>query len=568
MRFSRIAILGPLLWVAAFAASPLGAAPSPGKLSGVVVDAAGVPQMGASISILPEDLRGSAAVQLLTNDRGMFSSDRLLPGLYSVRVTLAGFLPAVEQNVKVESSLTTLLKIELDSLLSSVDRLRRRPNQPVASDEWTWVLRTSAATRPVLRYVGGEIVLEGEVPASEAAAKRQPHGRFELTTGARRPGSVSNIADAPSSAFAYEQKLGHKSRLMLAGQMSYERSAAAGIAATWLPAGEDGPRTTLVLRQSNLGSAGPRFRGVRLQNESQFRVGERFTVRYGAEYILVGMGRSASSLRPQAEMVVELAPRWRASFTVASRPWSNVAPSSGALEAVLAQLDAFPAVLLRDGRPVLAGGWHEEAALEHQLGPSASLIASVFRDRARDTAVFGRGAAASPDFFQDFYSDAFAYDGGNLNQVGTRLAYRQKLGSETETTIVYSLAGALVPGEYVPGFELRDILYARNVHSLAARVSTHVPATRTTLAASYKWVNGRVVSRQDPFGEVTYQLDPYLNLTVRQPLPTFLLPGRLEALADFRNLLAQGYVPINMGEGQVVLMPAFRTFRGGFSLQF
>ena len=568
MRSPRIAILGLLFWVGAFVASPLGAAPSPGKLSGVVVDGAGIPQMGASVSVLSEDLHGAAAVQLLTNDRGMFTTDRVLPGLYSVRVTLAGFLPTIERHVKVEASLTTLLKIELDSLLTSLDRLRRRPNQQVESDEWAWVLRTSAPLRPVLRFVNGEIVLEGETPASEAAAKRTPHGRLELTSGARRPGSVSNIADAPSSAFAYEQKIGRKGRMVFAGQMSYERSAAAGFATMWLPTGEGGPQTTLVLRQSNLGPGGPTFRGARLQHESRLRVGDRISIRYGAEYILVGLGHSASSLRPQAEIVVDLAPRWRASVTMASRPWSSAGPSSSALESALVQLDAFPAVLMRDGKPVLAGGWHEEMALEHQMGPNASIIASVFRDRSRDTAVFGRGAQPGPDFFQDFYSDAFAYDGGSLNRLGTRLAYRQKLGNDFEATFVYALAGALVPREYVPGFELRDMLHPQSVQSLATRVSTRLPRMRTSLAASYKWVDARVVSRQDPFGEVTYQLDPYLNLSVRQPLPTFLLPGKLEALADFRNMLAQGYVPVHTGDGQVLLMPAFRSFRGGFSLQF
>jgi hypothetical protein len=42
----------------------------------------------------------------------------------------------------------------------------------------------------------------------------------------------------------------------------------------------------------------------------------------------------------------------------------------------------------------------------------------------------------------------------------------------------------------------------------------------------------------------------------------------LEALADFRNLLAQDYVPVRTREGQVFLMPVYRSFRGGFSFQF
>lgn len=565
----RIGALGLLLLAAACLAAPVEAAPGFGKLSGVVVDPAGIPQMGASVSVAPEGVRQASPLQFLTNDRGMFAAGELRPGLYSVRVTLAGFLPALERHVRVESSLTTILKIELDSLFTSFDRLRRKPAQELESDEWMWVLRTSSATRPVLRYVDGAIVLESEY-APEREHKQKAHGRVELTSGARRPGSISNLPDAPSTAFAYDQRIGPRGRLLLAGQVSYERSASAGFATQWIPSGEPGrgPETTLVLRQSKLGPSGPTFRGVRIEHHDELSLGERFSIRYGAEYILVGLGRSASSLRPQGEIAYQISPTWRAGFTVASRPWSGVEPRANALESAMVQLDAFPAVLVRDGRPVLAGGWHEEFLLEHLIGPNTSLVTSVFRDRARHTAVFGRGTVENPDFFQDSYSDAFSYDGGDLNSWGARIAFRQKFSSDTQITLVYAWAGALVPGEYDPSLELRDLLAARNTHSVGARVSTRLPRTRTSLSASYKWVSGQVVSRQDPFGEIAYELDPHLNFSVRQPLPTFFIPGKLEALADFRNLLAEGYVPVGTRDGRVILVPSFRSFRGGFSIQF
>jgi len=565
----RIGALGLLLLAGACVAAPLQAAPGYGKLSGVVVDAAGVPQMGASVWVAAEGMRQAASLQLLTNDRGMFTAGELQPGLYSVRVTLAGFLPVLERHVRVDSSLTTVLKIELDSLFTSFDRLRRKPAQELEADEWMWVLRTSAATRPVLRYVDGAIVLETEY-APERESKQKPHGRVEVTSGARRPGSISNLPDAPASAFAYDQRIGPRGHLLLAGQVSYERSTSAGFATTWIPSGEPGrgPETTLVLRQSKLGPSGPTFRGVRLEHHDEVALGQRFSIRYGAEYTLVGLGRSTSSLRPQGEIAYQISPTWRAGFTVASRPWSGVEPRANPLESALVQLDAFPAVLVRDGRPVLAGGWHEEFLLEHLIGPNTSLVTSVFRDRSRHTAVFGRGAVENPDFFQDSYSDAFSYDGGDVNNWGARVTFRQKLSGETQVTLVYAYAGALMAGEYDPSLELRDQLEARTTHSVGARVSTRLPRTRTSLSASYKWVRGPVVSRQDPFGEIAYELDPNLNLSVRQPLPAFCLPGKLEALADFRNVLAEGYVPVGTRDGRVVLVPSFRSFRGGFSIQF
>jgi len=61
-------------------------------------------------------------------------------------------------------------------------------------------------------------------------------------------------------------------------------------------------------------------------------------------------------------------------------------------------------------------------------------------------------------------------------------------------------------------------------------------------------------------------MDPNLHFSVRQPLPGF--NGRWEALADFSNILAQGYVTVNGQDSRMMLAPILRSFRGGVSFQF
>lgn len=573
MMARRNGALGWAIFFTLIVAATAHAAPGHGKLSGVVVDPLGTPQMGATVWVLAEDVAGSTTTQLLTNQRGIFSTERMAPGLYSVRVTLAGFLPSIERHVRVSPNLTTLLKIELDSVFTSFDRLRRRPAQKTDDDEWKWVLRTSAATRPALQWLEGEGDLNQQAQAGEDARTRRPRGRLELTSGARRPGSVANLTDSPATAFSYDQRIGQAGSLVLAGQMSYEGTAAASLATLWLPSGEPGrgPQTSLVMRQAKLGPAGLTFRAVRIQHADQLALGDRLTVHYGAEYILAGLGPATSSLRPRGELDIRVSPNWRASAIISARPGSPTYDDpmrSGALQTALAELDALPAVLWRNGHPVLEGGWHEELAFERRLGPHAAVQGATFHDRARHMAVFGRGTTSNPDFFQDFFSDGFLYDGGASNSWGTRVAYRQKFSDDLEMAAVYAWAGALALEEVAANVDLRDALQTRYRHSLGARVSGRMPKVGTWVAASYKWVSGPVVSRLDSFGEATYQLDPHLSLSVRQPLPRVLMSGKWEALADFRNLLAQGYVPVNGRDGQVVLVPAFRSFRGGVSFQF
>ena len=572
MNVRRFPVLAWAFLLALTLATPLCADPAFGKLSGVVVDPAGIPQMGATVALLSEDARAVTPLLLHTNDRGVFTLERLRVGAYSVRVTLPGFLPALERHVRIEANLTTLMRVELDSVFSSLDKLRRQSGQTSDTDDWAWVLRTSTATRPVLRYADGEVEVASAETASAdgASSKRMGHGRVEFTAGARRPGSISNMVDAPSSAFAYEQKIGRTERLLFAGESSIDGSTSTGLATIWLPSGQigRGPQTTLVLRRTQLGEDGPVFRGVRMDFSNQLALGERIELRYGTEYLLVGVGRSASALRPRGQLNVHVARDWEASFTVAPRPFTSVDGPAESLQSALLALDAFPAVFLRNGRPVLESGWHDELALEHHLGRHGSVTAALFRDRSRHTAVFGRGGEASADFFQDSFSRAFAYDGGESNAWGGRVAYRQKFSSDWEADVVYAWAGALAPEMLAGAVDLRSSMATRQRHSFAARVSGRAPRLGTQIAASYKWVSGTVVSRQDPYGEALYMMDPYLNLRLRQPLPSFFLPAKVEALADFRNLLAQGYVPVNTPEGQLLLVPSFRSFRGGFSFQF
>jgi hypothetical protein len=98
-------------------------------------------------------------------------------------------------------------------------------------------------------------------------------------------------------------------------------------------------------------------------------------------------------------------------------------------------------------------------------------------------------------------------------------------------------------------------------------VTAKLPRTNTKIEAGYKWVSGVTISRVDQYGESIYQIDPYLHVGLRQPLPKFVL-GRWEAVVDCDNLLAQGSVPLTTNDGRMNLVPAFRSFRGGLSVQF
>ena len=74
----------------------------------------------------------------------------------------------------------------------------------------------------------------------------------------------------------------------------------------------------------------------------------------------------------------------------------------------------------------------------------------------------------------------------------------------------------------------------------------------------------------DLYNDFASASDPGWNVVIRQPIPLEAgLPGKLEASAEFRNLLKAGYLPIQTGDGSTLyLLPAIRSYRGSLSFIF
>lgn len=555
------------------------AKPGLGALTVHVRDAAGVPQLGASVQLVSEIPGLTASYQFLTNTNGSFSSEKVLPGIYTVRVTLAGYLPSVEKHIRIASNLSTAVRVELESMFATLEQLRRPPSgSPSDADEWKSVLRAGAGLRPILQW--NEDDPAGARPVAFVVENHQfrPKARVEWTEGSRRPGSISNLSAAPATMFAYDQRIDGSNHVVFAGQASYDgESPAGGIAAVWLPAGSyaTGSRSVIVFREAKIGTDGPVFRGGRLDQSTTLSLGDRVLLRAGGEYVFVGVASTASALRPRINLETRIADEWYGNLIYAAIPvggqvldaehYASEIPST--LSSALNELDAFPALLWRRNRPVLEDGRHEEVNLEHKLGSKGSLQFAAFHDNNSHVALFATGnSLPSAEYFQDFYSKGFAYDGGASNSWGGRVALREKLSEDIELTAVYSIGGALVPATGIESTP-HDILRTERKNSVAASMSAKVPKAGTKVTVGYKWVEGNPISRVDPYGESLYQLNPYLHVGVRQPLPRFLL-GRWEAVAECDNILAQGYRPLNTVDGPLVVVPAFRSFRGGLSLQF
>jgi hypothetical protein len=150
----------------------------------------------------------------------------------------------------------------------------------------------------------------------------------------------------------------------------------------------------------------------------------------------------------------------------------------------------------------------------------------------------------------------------------------QDLGDNYKVTLIYGSLGVVSPrpGEMPlsTADDLRKIMETGHRPALTLRFSGTVKATGTRVMASYEWTDYQAATPGPNFSTESPRPEPGLNFVVRQPMPTIpRMPWRMEASAELRNLLAQGYLPMTTtGGDQFLLINTPRMFRGGIAFVF
>ncbi|HZD30934.1 MAG TPA: hypothetical protein VE779_04655, partial [Candidatus Angelobacter sp.] len=138
-------------------------------------------------------------------------------------------------------------------------------------------------------------------------------------------------------------------------------------------------------------------------------------------------------------------------------------------------------------------------------------------------------------------------------------------------TLDYAYGGVLDLEHPGIGWDaIRSDMHPAWRHSAAIKLNGTVRRWNTEWIVSYRWTSGAALTPVDMFNASNGQTDAFFNLYVRQPIPHMhLVPGRMEALIDLRNLLAQGYVPVVGPDGSTVyLVQSARSVRGGVAFTF
>jgi hypothetical protein len=544
-------------------ALPAWAGERTGAISGYVRSVSGTPQMGAVVEIAGS---GARNLVVFTDGAGFFSVPSLLPGLYFVKVSAPSFLSVEHEKVGLQPGTSIRLNITLTTLLNAarVGPLRGTSDD----DDWKWTLR-SVANRPVLR-VFDDPAANMEQPQHDLKAAVS----FLAGSTASGYGSGSDM----STAFSVERSVFSADRIGVSGYVGYGDnllpSAVLHAKYSHRLLDGSGPSIGVTMRRfapsdSSLHYAA--LQALALNTEDNFAIDDVLELRFGSELQTIQFLGHVNAFRPYGSVDLHASPNTLVEYDyTTSLPNTRAEQSFDSTSSDLSEAD--PRVSMVNFTTRLERAHHQELSLSRRIGKNSVQVA-VYSDHVGNTALIGTGnvSAAGGFLLPDPYSGTFTYAGDTLREHGLRVVLERKLSSDLTATLDYACGDVLDLSR--PDVELQDAsqwITTQSRHALAGKLSGTIPETHTRWIASYRWVNGEALTPVDMFNASPGQSDPYLNLLVRQPIPTMgFLPSHMEAIIDVRNLLAQGYVPVMGQDGQTVyLVQAARAVRGGVTITF
>jgi hypothetical protein len=525
--------------------------------------------------------------QALTNEQGKFAFDTLSPDLYSIRVTLASFIPAIRRNISVEAGSNSVLQINMATLLSSVDLTSSPARGTLMTDDWKWVLRTSQATRPVLRFLPDS---SSSTPSSAATIFSDVTGLVKVSAGDGESFNTVGQQDM-GTAFAVATSVNGSARVQFSGNFGYAGNTGVPVGGfrTTYTKDQDGfgPEISLTVRQLYLpiragaamaGSDGvPSLRTMSMAMQDKIALSDVLNLEYGMSIESVTFLQRLNYLSPfiRATYEVDEKSSVRVAYSSGSEPTELLARSGepgGNLTQDLAALALLPRISLLDDQARVQRTQTFEAGYKRVQGTRRYSV-GFYREAVSNAAFLMSGPAnfvPASDTLPNFGTQSQIFDAGNFEDFGYTAAVTQSLGDYTEATLGAGRGGALVnDGQTVSSSDVRSQIRQAQRNWITARVSTTLPGSGTKLITDYGWTDFRALMPEHAFLAQESVEDTGWNIRIRQPLPMLSgWAGRFEATIDLRNLLAQGYLPLSAGGQRAVLTNSPRAVRGGLSFIF
>jgi hypothetical protein len=329
------------------------------------------------------------------------------------------------------------------------------------------------------------------------------------------------------------------------------------------------------------GGEAPLLRTLSVSTLDRRQLSDDLLFEYGASLESVTYLDRLNYLSPYARLTYDFG-----SFGVLQLGYSSGMPpaelltSSDAPDTDLRQdltvLATFPRLSLRGGTPRVQRARNYEVGWKKSVGLGA-LSVGAYSEAVTNAAVMMAtpgGFFPQGDLLPDLGSSLSVFNLGEFERLGFIASLSQDLGESHTVAVAYGIGGALDPGtaelEAGDPVELRSSVGVSRRDWLAVRYTGMSPFTGTRFSTSYKWTDYSSLTPVHLYLTQSFQPDLGLNIAIRQPVPDLgLWRGRIEASAELRNLLEQGYIPFTTRDGRkLYLVHNPRAIRGGLSFIF
>jgi hypothetical protein len=552
---------------------------------------------GAAVLLLNQQDR--LCERALTDEKGSFSFDGLTAGVYSIRVSLASFSPVSKTRIFVQPGLRTLLNVSLAGLFSSIQLVNPSPEQrAIMNDDWKWVLRTSNATRPVLRLLPGWKI-DDNGPQYRASSGIFSDTRALVNVSAGDGGRVTSFGNEAGlgTAFALATSVLGKNQLQFSGNVGYAAQSgvpSAGFRTSYShgDGSDTGPEITVTMRQmfvpgrvsavvTGPNETVPMLRTLSLSAKDGTQITDSLRLEYGFSLDAVSFIDRRGSFSPYSRLTYTLSDNEQLEFSYTagvprSDMFTGATSSARELQSDLSALALFPRISVRDSHLQVQQAQSYEVGYQRLVG-SRSYNLAVYQENISNAAMMIDGANGlfpAGNVLPDLFTTSSVFNAGDYQSLGYMASVTQNLGDNLKASLMYGSGDALIAGRsdfsgQSPD-DLRSMIRRGRRQAVTSEISGSIPVTGAQFSASYQWTDRNSVTPAHFFVTQRMRAEAGLNVFIRQPIRTFsTAPFRMEASADFRNLLAEGYLPFAMSDGrQILLMHTPRSFRGGLSFIF
>ncbi len=528
-----------------------------GGLAGIVKDSRGAPLAGVAVSLLRGQFNPRIVQTVTTDGTGRFEMRGVLPGFYSLKASLASYLPFIQSQVGVVAGKIADLTLILENLyLQSILGVPAGSFQDTVREDIESVLRSASSTRPILRVFETDAGSREEPEDPTSARKNGIRGVVGFSTAAYS--STPEFANAGSTFtdFAFIKDVGTSTTWVVAGvvsdsgfaeldsllrfRASDRHTTSARLSLGILPYVSDplSPIPDQNVRRLNM---------YNLDLQDDLKVSEMLSVIYGAELQVTDPSSKAPRFRP----------RWG----------FRIQPSAGSRYSFL-RTKSLPQMqrTLELGE---ADSLELTSPFQHDFGNRLNLgLNRVTHTEAETEQTWGKARFSAGVYTDEVASNYLGSNGGPERfpeSRGVRLTYQQSLGA-MESVVGYTYGSGLQADQGFSQFS------AHNLHMVAARVRSRLPLTHTQVAATYRWMSEESITIVDPYQAVFESNAPGLSLAFVQAIPYFgkFIPGKIEAQVDVRNLFGRSNPELYQSASlrRVEFVQPARSVRGGIKLKF